>query len=191
MMLNLALTLAMAPTASAFVPTMGRTLARSFRSSAVLRAVGDRLPGVKVDFLSKDDKQSKVPRMTKAPEPMKYFQLLRHYVAKDLYETFVVDHVFAMNEREVFDFLDHRYATFWLNDVDEDDSDEVEEQINKIIADKGTIIKDVEIDEFIGTGFAWREMGTVTSDEQATLTKFLNAWMIADGHPDDRRWPSG
>ena len=132
---------------------------------------------------SKDDKQSKVPRTTKAPEPIKYFQMLNHFVGKDLCETFVVDHVFAKNDREIFDFLQDENEE-WLQDVNEDNSDEVEEEIKMVIANKGTSVEDVVNHEFYGVGNAWKDMGTVTLDEQATLKKFLGAWVITDGRPE-------
>jgi hypothetical protein len=116
-------------------------------------------------------------------EPTHLFQLLRRVRAKDIEEEILSGHVFAKCSRDVFVYANDMYEFH--------DQDCGVEEYEYFMKNNGEQFEDIEVDEFVGTGVAWRDLGPITADEMVTFCKFYpSTTEIDEIAPDDPRVPA-
>uniref|UniRef100_A0A0G4GYW4 Uncharacterized protein n=1 Tax=Chromera velia CCMP2878 TaxID=1169474 RepID=A0A0G4GYW4_9ALVE len=52
---------------------------------------------------------------------------------------------------------------------------EIGQEKRRCMENRGELVEEVKIDEFVGSGYCWRDLGVVTLKERAVLSKFCGA----------------
>jgi len=141
----------------------------------------------------KQDEGGKGAPKRPSTETLRYFQVCWHLKAADhaIQETLICFHVFAPSNKEIFDLLDQEEVMLprkFLELADEfervKDTEsgegkrlkfEIGQEKRRCMENRGELVEEVKIDEFVGSGYCWRDLGVVTLKERAVLSKFCGA----------------
>jgi len=91
---------------------------------------------------------------------------LRLVKGKDIDEEVVIDHLIANCSRDVFVYA-HKIYNFYNGYVGI-------EEYETLVEDNGELIENIEVQEFVGYGHAWVDLGPITAEEVKVLSKFYS-----------------